>query len=56
MEFDRIGSDRCFTFQFRDHFGDGTNLGFADDVGTTKDNAGVRGAWLDGEGNLLAGV
>ena len=56
MELNRIGSDRGFTFQFRDHFGDGANLGFANDVGTTKDNAAVGGAWLDGEGNLLAGV
>ena len=56
MKFDRVGCDRRFTFQFRDHFGDRANLGLADDVGTTKDNAGVGGARLDGEGDLLAGV
>jgi len=56
VEFDGVGSDRCFTFQLRDHFGDGANFRFTDNVGTAENETRVGGAWLDSEGDLLAGV
>ena len=56
VEFDGVGSDRCFTFQLRDHFGDGADFGFTDNVGTAENETRVGGAWLDREGDLLAGV
>ena len=56
VELHRVRRDGGLALQVGHHLGDGADLGFAEEVDAAEDEAGVGGAGLEGQGDLLAGV
>ena len=56
VELHRVGRDRRLALEVGHHLGDGADLGLTEKVDAAEDQAGVGGAGLQGQGDLLARV
>ena len=56
VQLDGVGGDGGLALELGDHLGHRTDLGLAEKVDATEDQARVRGARLQGQGDVLTGV